>query len=107
MSEVRSSELKAGLSSSDDPVKAEMDIAASGPSSSVQREIRHFYALKEECALDVNTLFRFRYNFNSLRKSGFDFLVKEKKPVLPRLEKYVFIRLLSNAALGFPSIHLS
>lgn len=63
MSEVRSSELKAGLSSSDDPVKAEMDIAASDPSSSVQREIRHFYALKEECALDVDTLFRFRYRF--------------------------------------------
>lgn len=61
VSKVRSSELKTGLSSSDDPVKAEVDTAASDPSSSIQREIRPFHALKEECALDVNTHFRFRY----------------------------------------------
>ena len=60
VSEVRSSELETGLSSSDDPVEAEGDIAAFGPSLSERRKIRPFQALKEECALDANTLFRFR-----------------------------------------------
>lgn len=49
---VRSSELETGLSSSDDPVVAKVDTAASG-----QREVRAFDALKERCALDTDTLF--------------------------------------------------
>ena len=58
MSEVRSSELETGLSSSDDPIEAEVDTAASS-----WREIRAFHALREECALDTNNLFRFRDRF--------------------------------------------
>ena len=58
MSEVRSSELETGLSSSDDLVKAEVDTAAFG-----RREVRAFHALEEACALDSDTLFRFRDMF--------------------------------------------
>ena len=61
--EVRSSELETRLSSSDDPVEAEGEIATFGPSSSGWREIRPFHALREECALDANILFRFRDRF--------------------------------------------
>lgn len=56
MSEVRSSELETGLSSSSNPV--EEDIAHSTP-----REVRAFYALEEECGLDTETLGRFRDRF--------------------------------------------
>ena len=58
--EVRSSKLEMGLSSSDDPIEVEGDTATFGLSSSRQRENRPFHALKEECALDTDTLFRFR-----------------------------------------------
>ena len=53
MSEVRSSELKMGLLSSNDPV--EEDTAVFGP-----REVRAFSALGEECSLDIENLSRFR-----------------------------------------------
>ena len=56
MSEVRSSKLETGLSSSDDPV--ERDTAVSNP-----HEVRAFYALKEECGLDADTLGRFKDRF--------------------------------------------
>ena len=56
MSEVRSSELKTGLSSSGDPVEG--DTAVSNP-----REVRAFYAFNEECGLDVDTLGRFKDRF--------------------------------------------
>ena len=46
--------------SSNDPVEAKGDTAAFVPSSSRWREIRSFYAFREECALDADTLFRFR-----------------------------------------------
>ena len=46
-------------------------------------------------------------NFSSPRRLEFNFLMKGKKPVLSRLEKYAFIRLFFSAALGFLSIHLS
>ena len=42
VSEVRFSELKTGLLSSGDPVKAKGDTVASGPSSSKRKEIRPF-----------------------------------------------------------------
>ena len=58
MSKVRSSELEIGLSSSDSPIKAEVDTAASG-----WREGRAFHVLGEECALYTDTLFRFRDRF--------------------------------------------
>ena len=56
MSEVRSSELETGLSSSGDPVEG--DTAVSTP-----REVRAFYAFNEECRLDDNTLGRFKDKF--------------------------------------------
>ena len=56
MSEVRSNELKTGLSSSGDPVEG--DTAVSTP-----REFRAFYALKEVCGLDADTVGRFKDRF--------------------------------------------
>ena len=56
MSEVRSSELKTGLSSSSDPVKE--DTAVSAP-----HEVRAFYAPNEECGLDDDTLGKFKDRF--------------------------------------------
>ena len=63
VSEVRSSELETGLSSSNDPVEAKVDTAAFGPSFPRRREVRSFRALREECALNTDTLFRFRDRF--------------------------------------------
>ncbi|KAL0015899.1 hypothetical protein SO802_002968 [Lithocarpus litseifolius] len=54
MSEVRSSKLETGLSSSDDPVEVEEDTAASG-----LWQIKAFHDLGEACVLDVDTLSRF------------------------------------------------
>ena len=68
VSKVRSNELETGLSSSDDPVEVEGDIAASGLSSSERRKIRPFHALREECALDANTFFRFQDRFQFLEE---------------------------------------
>ena len=62
-SEVRSSELETWLSSNDDPVGVGGDTAASGPSSSGRRKIRLFHAIREKCALDADTLFRFNDKF--------------------------------------------
>ena len=58
MFEVRSSELKTRLSSSNDPVKVEEDTAVFIP-----REVRAFHALRELCSLDDETLSRFRGRF--------------------------------------------
>ena len=58
MSEVRLSELETGLSSSDDPVEVEEDIAIS-----VSREVRAFHALREVCSLNDETLSWFRRRF--------------------------------------------
>ena len=58
MSEVRSSELKTELSSSDDPVEVEEDTMVSVP-----REVKAFHALGEVCSLDDETLSRFRERF--------------------------------------------
>ena len=52
-SEVRSSELDTGLSSSGEPVEG--DTAVSTP-----REVKAFYALEEVCGLDVDIVGRFR-----------------------------------------------
>ena len=56
MSEVRSSELDTGLLSSGEP--AEGDTTVSTP-----REVRAFYALKEVCGLDADTVAKFRDKF--------------------------------------------
>ena len=58
MSEVRSSELETGLSSSDDLVEMEEDTTASSP-----RKIKAFSALGEVCGLDAKTFSRFRDRF--------------------------------------------
>ena len=58
MSEVGFSELETGLSSRDDPIEAEVDTIAFG-----QREVRAFHVLEEACALDSNTLSKFRDRF--------------------------------------------
>lgn len=63
MFEVRSNELKTGLSSSNGLVEVEVDTVVSG-----RREIRYFHTLKVECALDADTLFRFKDRSNSSRK---------------------------------------
>ena len=44
-------------------------------------------------------------DFSSPRNSRFNVLVKGKKLMLSRLEKYAFMRLLSNVSLGSPSVH--
>jgi len=59
MSEVRSSELETGLSFSDDLVEG--DIAVSVPT-----KVRAFHALEEVCALDDETLSRFKNRFQFL-----------------------------------------
>ena len=56
MSEVRSSNLGTGLSSNGDPVEG--DTAVSAP-----REVRAFYALREVCGLDAETMSRFKDRF--------------------------------------------
>ena len=53
---MRSSKLETGLSSSDGPVKG--DTAVSAP-----RPVRAFYALREACGLDANTVARFKDRF--------------------------------------------
>ena len=56
MSEVRSSELDTGLSSSDGPVEGDTAV-------SIPRQVRAFYALNEECGLDADTVARFKDRF--------------------------------------------
>ena len=56
MSEVRSSELDTGLSSSGEP--AEGDTAVSTP-----QEVKAFYALEEACGRDADTIARFKDRF--------------------------------------------
>ena len=56
MSEVRSSELETGLSSSGNPVEG--DTVVSTP-----RAVRAFYALEEVCELDADTVGRFKDKF--------------------------------------------
>ena len=56
MSEVRSSELETGLSSSEGPVKGDTAV-------SVPRPVRAFYALGEACGLDTDTVARFKDRF--------------------------------------------
>ena len=56
ISEVRSSELETGLSSSEGPVEGDTAV-------SVPRPVRAFYALGEECGLDADTVARFKDRF--------------------------------------------
>ena len=56
MSEVRSSELETGLSSSGGPVEGDTAV-------SVPHPVRAFYALEEVCGLDADTVARFKDRF--------------------------------------------
>ena len=56
MSEVRSSELETGLSSSDGPVEGNTTV-------STLRLVRAFYALEEACVLDADIVARFKDRF--------------------------------------------
>ena len=59
MSEVRSSELDTGLSSSGGPVEGDTAV-------SIPRQVRAFYTLNEECGLDTDTVARFKDRFQFL-----------------------------------------
>ena len=61
MSEVRSSELKTRLSSSDNLVEGDTAVF-------VPQEVKAFHALEEVCGLDGETLFRFKDRFQFLDK---------------------------------------
>ena len=104
---MRSIELEMGLSSNDDLVRVGGDTTASGHSSSGRREIRPFHALREKCALDVDTFLSLGTNSSSLRKSRFVFLERGRMPVISLLEKCASTRLLSNVVLGSPFTHSS
>ena len=83
MSEVRSSELKTGLSSSGDPVEGDTAVFA-------LREVRAFYALNEECGLSDDTLSRFKDRFQFLER-GFVYLVKTNELAIFFLGRCVFM----------------
>ena len=72
MLEVRSSELETGLSSSGD--LAEGDTAVFAP-----HEVRAFYALKEECGLDDDTLSRSKDRFQFLERVRVRLPSKDKR----------------------------
>ena len=61
MSEVRSSELETGLSSSGDPVEGDTTV-------STPQEVRAFHALKEVCGLDADIVGRFKDRFQFLER---------------------------------------
>ena len=61
MSEVRSSDLETGLSSNGDPVEGDTVISA-------PREVWAFYALRETCGLDAETVNRFKDRFQFLAR---------------------------------------
>lgn len=82
--EVRSSELDTGLSSSDKVVEANTAVSTPSslnPLSSSHTVLKAFHALKEECSLDKDTLFRFRDRFQ---------LLDETRIRLPRLDEKAY-----------------
>ena len=83
MFEVRSSKLKTGLLSSNDPMVG--DTAVFAP-----REVRAFYALNEECGLGDDTLSRFKDRFQFLER-GFVYLVKTNELAIFFLGRCVFM----------------
>ena len=101
MSEIRSSELETRLSSNDDLVEREEDIAASGP-----REVRVFHTLGEAMALTLKPFPGLGIGFSFLRGLGFVFLKKRNELVISYLGRCASARSLSNASLGFPSTPL-
>ena len=86
MSEVRLSELKIGLSSSDDPMEGDTAIF-------VPRKVRAFHAFKEVCALDDETLPRFKNKFQFPDKVRVRLLVRRNELTTSRLGRYASIKL--------------
>jgi len=101
MSEVRSSELEIRLLSSNDPIEAEVDTATFG-----QREVRAFHALEEACALDSDTLSRFRDRFQFPERVRIRLPREEERACHFSPGNCVFTKLLSSAGLGFLSTPL-
>ena len=99
MSEVRSSKLKMGLSSRDDPV--EEDTAVSTP-----RVVRAFSALDEECGLDAETLSHFRDRFQFPKRVRIRLPRKEERVCHFSLGEVCFYESPFRVGLGFPSTSL-
>ena len=97
MLEVRSSELETRLSSSDDPVEMEEDIAASGP-----RVVRAFSALGEACGLDDETLSRFRDRFQFPERVRVRLPHKEERACHFLLGEVCFYEVAFQCDLRFP-----
>ena len=97
MSDVRSSDLKNGLSSNGDPVEG--DTAVSAP-----REVRAFYALKETCGLDAETVNRFKDRFQFPARVCVRLPKDEDRACHFFRVKCVFMSRPSPASLGSPSI---
>ena len=98
MSEVRSSELETGLSSSDDPVEVNEDTTASSP-----WEIKASHALGRCVTWTLRRSLGLGIGSNSLRGLGFVFLIGRNELVTFRLGKCASTRLLSCAGLDSPS----
>ena len=95
MSEVRSSKLETGLSSSDDPVEG--DTAVSNP-----HEVRAFYTLNEECGLDADTLGRFKDRFQFPKRVKVRLPSKEERACNFFLRKVCFYESSFACGLRFP-----
>ena len=96
--EVRSRELDTGLSFSDKAVEADTAVSmplSLNPSSSSHIVHRAFHALKEECSLDEDTLFKLGIGSKFLMRRGIVCLVQTKKLVPSLLGRCVFMRLLT------------
>ena len=95
MSEVRSNELKIGLSSSGDPVEGDTTVSA-------PREVRAFYALNEECGLDDDTLGRFKDRFQFPERVGVCLPSKDKRACNFFLREVCFYESSFACGLRFP-----
>ena len=111
-SEVRSSDLEIGSSSSASTAGVEIDTVTSVPSfvpsssrPSVSATPQTFHALKEKCSLKVDTFNSSRICSNSLKKPRFVSLGRAKRPVPSLMVRFAFMRLHSYAASDFLSTH--
>jgi len=95
MSEVRSSELETGLSSSDNPM--EEDTAVFTP-----RVVRAFFALDKECGLDAEILSRFRDRFQFPERVQIRLPRKEEQVCHFSLGEVCFYEAAFQSGLRFP-----
>ena len=96
MSEVRSSDLETGLSSNGDPVEGDTTV-------STPREVRAFYALREVCGLDADTVSRFKDRFQFPAQVCVRLPNDEDRAVTFFRVRYVFTSRPSPVGLGSPS----